>query len=62
MLKDKYIFLYGGSNEDDIYDDFWVFDTDLDIWSEIKNITGKMKKRLGCTLTNIGDKIYMFGG
>ncbi len=62
MLKDKYIFLYGGSNEDDIYDDFWVFNTDLDIWFEIKNITGKMKKRLGCTLTTVRDKIYMFGG
>ena len=32
VLKDKYILLYGGSNEDDIYDDLWVFNTELDIW------------------------------
>lgn len=32
VLKDKYIFLYGGSNEDEIYDDCWVFNTDLEIW------------------------------
>ena len=52
-LKDKYIFLYGGGNEDEdmIFDDFWVLNTELDVWFEIKNIINKFEKRLSCTLT-----------
>ena len=62
MLRDKYIFLYGGSNEDEMYEDFWAYNAEQEIWYEIKSINGKMTKRLGCTLTTIKNKIYMFGG
>ena len=31
-FEDKYILLYGGCKDELIYDDFWVFNTELDVW------------------------------
>ena len=62
MLKDKFIFLYGGSNDEDIYEDFWVFNTEMDIWFEIKNVENRPSKRIGCTINRFEDNLYMFGG
>lgn len=45
-----------------MYEDFWAYNAEQEIWYEIKSINGKMTKRLGCTLTTIKNKIYMFGG
>lgn len=59
---DKYLFLYGGCDDEIIYDDYWVFNTDLDIWFEITDIKERFEKRLNSSFSLIGDKIFVFGG
>jgi hypothetical protein len=62
VLKEKYVVLLGGCIEDDIYDDCWVYNNDLDVWLQINNIESKISKRVGFTLNVINDKIFLFGG
>lgn len=60
-LKDNYLLIYGGCDEDTVYEDFNIFDLTTHTWYPVTCLN-KIPKRENSSITCVGNHFYMFGG
>jgi len=58
----KFFFMLGGSDDETYYNDFWAFDTELGIWTEMFPAGIIPPPRNSFTMNLVGEDLYVFGG
>ena len=53
--------MYGGCDEETVYDEFNLFDIKTNTWYQVHAVN-KFSKRENSTLTLVNNEIYLFGG
>lgn len=55
------IYIFGGFNQQ-VLDDFWTFDSDFDIWTQLKSSGLVPEKRQKSAFCSDGNILFLFGG
>jgi len=63
FIYDEKMYIFGGSSGSTCLNDFWHYDFDTQIWTQLDSSRGDTPKpRTEATMTVLGDKAYLQGG
>ncbi|MBN2104240.1 T9SS type A sorting domain-containing protein [bacterium] len=63
FIYDEKMYIFGGSSGSTCLNDFWHYDFDTQIWTQLDSSRGDTPKpRTEATMTVVGDKAYLQGG